>query len=373
MAVMHYQMVQVEKTRSRMAIQPHLGLTAILLSLVLLLGCRGHLPLRVNEKPRTPPAAKLIGTLWWLAPSELGISDTWKDELDQMQALGFHTLVINGPALREPGPDVTGPDPIAIFFDEADRRGLSIFVDTLAAHEWWLITDPAPEIERARTRIEALAHRYGEHRSFAGWYIPYELYVMWDKQAELVHTLFREISAVCKKETPSKRVLISPFFILDRDGYLGNHRWATPETYQAFWTDLLRRSQVDIVALQDSGEHLSCYTSEQRRPFFSAMKGACDAAGKTLWANLELGELNVESFEDYTNRFGYKTHVNDPITESAWRGVPAEKLRRKMELAGEFTDTAISWGYQQFIRPSLGSNAASFYKTYQAELNDKKR
>ena len=155
---------------------------------------------------------------------------------------------------------------------------------------------------------------------------------------------------------------------MDQAGYLGSYRWASPAEYQQFWTALLQQTQVDIVALQDSGEHLSCYTLDQRRPFLGAMKSACDAAHKKFWVNIEVGELNVASLSDYTNRFGYKTHVNDPKTAMAWRGVAPDKLRHKLELAGEYTDTAISWGYQQFIRPTLGPEAQQLHEAYRSLL-----
>jgi len=313
--------------------------------------------------------AKLIGTLWWLGPDEAHRSaEAWKPDLDQMQALGFTTIILNGPYVGEdlaPGQ----ADPMEAFFAEADRRRLTLFLDTLAAPEWWTLADPAPEVARARARIQRLQQRYGAHRSFGGWYIPYEGYVFWDKQATLVRTLYRDIAAACKEAAPRRPVLISPFFILDRDGYLGSFRWATPEEYEAFWSDTLRATQIDIVALQDSGEHLSCYTIDQRRPFFAAMKAACRASGKTFWGNVETGELDVPDLDTFVARYGRKTSVNDPVTTPAWRGVPGEKLRDKLRLVGDYTRTAITWGYQQFARDGQTPASTALYKEYQLILS----
>ena len=303
-----------------------------------------------------------------MSPDDLKRSITaWQAELDQLQALGIRVMVVNGPFVGET-PPAGAPDPMEAFFDEADRRGLSIYVDTLAAPDWWTLSDPAPEIARARTLVEALARRYGNHPSFTGWYIPYELYVMWDAPAELIKALHRDISAACKHVSPDKPVMISPFFILDQAGYLGSFRWASPAEYQQFWTALLQQSQVDIVALQDSGEHLSCYTLDERRPFLAAMKAACETARKKFWMNIEVAELAVESLAAYTNRFGYKTHVNDSRTAAAWRAVAPDKLRQRLALAGDYTDTAISWGYQQFIRPALGPEAEHVHESYRSLL-----
>jgi len=334
----------------------------LLLVILLSTGC-GHIQMATSRQ-----AARLLGTLWWMSPNDLNRPITaWQTELDQLEALGIRVMVLNGSFVGETPPPGT-PDPMEAFFAEADRRGLSIYLDTLSAPNWWTLTDSAPEIARARNRVEALAHRYGNHPSFTGWYIPYELYVMWDAPAELITTLYRDISAACKQVSPAKPVMISPFFILDQAGYLGSFRWASPAEYQQFWTTLLPQTRVDIVALQDSGEHLSCYTLSERRPFLAAMKAACESAHKKFWINIEVGELGVESLSAYTNRFGYKTHVNDPKTAPAWRAVAPDKLRQKIELAGDYTDTAISWGYQQFIRPSLGPEAEHLHELYRSML-----
>lgn len=295
-------------------------------------------------------------------------ADGWREDLDHLQALGVDLLVVSGSFVNEAKPavpDVPGAEPMKGFFDEADRRGLRIFINTLSLPNWWTQGDAGPELARARECIQNTARQYGTRKSFAGWYVPYELYMFWDKQADLARTLYREVSLLCKT-TLNKPVMISPFFILDGAHNLGDFRWATPEEYQAFWTDILKQAPIDIVALQDSGEHLSYYTMDDRRPFFAAMKGACDAVGKTLWANIETGELDVKSPEDYVARFGSKTHVNDPKLAACWRGVPAAKLEEKLRFVSAFTSTAITWGYQEFVRPSSRPDAKELYQSYLA-------
>lgn len=316
-----------------------------------------------------PRRANLAGTLWWVTESDAHRPVTkWQDDLDELQALGIDLLVLNGPFVGEElGPRAS--DPMAALFAELDRRGMRVFLDTLAAPNWWTLTDPADEVARARRRIRMLEERYGKFTSFHGFYIPYELYVFWGDRAELSRTLYRQVSAACKGVAPDKPVLISPFFILDQEGYLGDFRWASPNEYRDFWRETLEQAYIDVVALQDSGEHLSCYTLADRKPFLAAMKAACRDTDTALWVNVEVGELEVADYEEYALRFGEKTHVNDPKTAPFWRGVPAEKLERKLELAGQYSDTAISWGYREFIRPSLGPDAADLYLSYYLALS----
>ena len=315
------------------------------------------------------PCTRLVGALWWMSPSDMQRSaDAWREDLDCLQALGMDLLIVSGAFVDEAkaaAPNTQSVEPMKGFFDEADRRGLRIFINTLSMPDWWTQADAGPEIARAGECIRNIARLYGTRKSFTGWYVPYELYMFWGKQADLIRTLYREVSLLCKKAS-NKPVMISPFFILDQAHNLGDFRWAAPEEYRALWTDILKQSSIDIVALQDSGEHLSYYTMEDRRPFFAAMKGACDAAGKSFWANIETGELDVKSPEEYVARFGSKTHVNDPKLAAYWRGVPAAKLEEKMRLVSAFTSTAITWGYQEFVRPSSRPDAKALYESYLA-------
>ena len=325
---------------------------------VLVCGC-AHL--RSNRQ------ASLIGCLWYVTPGKQPASlDLNSTELDAIQALKMRVVVLNGPWL---GAAVAAEsDPAENLFAEGDRRHLEFFVDTGAMANWWVQTDPAAELARARERIQLVHQRYGHHSSFRGFYVPYETYVMWGAQRELTRKLYREVAAACKAVAPAKPVMISPFFILDGQHVLGDFRWATPAEYTEFWREVLKDSAIDIVALQDRGEHLSYYTDEQCAPFFAAMKRACDATGKHLWANVETGELAVNSPADYIAKFGHKTHVNDPRTQPYWRGVSGEKLAAKLRFVRAYTPTAITWGYREFIRPASGRGSTNLYHEYQGAL-----
>lgn len=317
---------------------------------------------------RAPEPARLVGTLWWVTEPDAHRPVTkWRKDLDELEALGMDLLVLNGPFVAERLAEHT-PDPMCALFEELDRRGMRVYLDTLAAPQWWTLDDPAAEVARASARLAELEARYGRFACFEGFYIPYETYACWGESAELVRTLYAEVSACCKRVSPERKVMISPFFILDEQGILGDFRWATPEEYEAFWTETLTGTGIDIVALQDSGEHLSYYEMDDRLPFFRAMKSACEAANVDLWANVETGELHVRGPKEYVERFGEKTHVNDPKTAPHWRGVPADKLLRKLRLAGRFTDTAITWGYREYVRPSRSPAAAELYLDYYLAL-----
>lgn len=310
----------------------------------------------------------LNGCLYWLdATSQRWTPEEWKEEVGYMQRAGLWHVIIVGPHLRGTGEQ---PDPMAAaadrFMAACNGTKLRVYFSLWSGPQWYGRWNLEEELSANREVIRELARRYAGHPSFAGWYIPHEIYVVWGDQAEYIRGLYGGLSDLCKQATPDARVIVSPFFILDREGHLGSFRFAEPDEYEAFWHDLLRRTRIDVVALQDSGEHLSFYTLEDRRPYFAAMKRACTRAGKTLWINIETGELHADSYADYESKFGRKTHVNDARTHDHWRVVPPEKLRRKLGLAREFTDTTITWGYREYWDPMRGPAAKERYEAYLA-------
>jgi len=117
-----------------------------------------------------------------------------------------------------------------------------------------------------------------------------------------------------------------------------------------------------IVVLQDSGEHFSDVTDEQRQPFFKAMSEACGQAGAHFWSNVEVAEMECQSIEEYIRRHGRVHHSQ--AKGIRWRPVPLPRLRTELALAAEFSERIVSWGYQQFCRPDLGPQAGAWYDAY---------
>lgn len=352
--------LQTQRKKSGCAPAMHVTAPAVMaLVLIYALGC-AHI--------HSNRHANLIGCLWYATPGKQHDTlDLGAAELDAIQSLGMRLVVLNGPWLGS-AVAAAETDPAEHLFAEGDRRHLEFFVDTGALANWWVQPYSVAELARARERIQLLHQRYGHHPSFRGFYVPYETYVMWGAQRDLTRVLYREAAAACKAVAPTKPVMISPFFILDETHVLGDFRWATPLEYSEFWMEVLRGSAIDIVALQDRGEHLSYYTDEQCAPFFAAMKHACDATRKQLWANVETGELAVGGPEEYVARFGRKTHVNDPRTQPYWRTVSAEKLAAKLRFVRGYTPTAITWGYREFVDPTSGRSSTNLYREYREVL-----
>lgn len=334
----------------------------------LLLGTGALAGLSLLGPPGAPiceasPLPLISGALRQYHPSfsaQHGI-EGWKRELDEEKAIGFNLLWLANVASALD--DATQPDPLLQLLDLCAARGVEVILDVGGTPAWFSELDLAKETAAAGRNIERISERYGSHPAFFGWYLPQEIYVAWDAFGAYVESLYRALSELCKKAQPYKPVTLSPFFILDQDQVFGNFRYAPPQEYGEYWARLLRTGGIDIVMLQDSGEHFSYVTDEQRRPFFAAMQAAAKEAGARFWGNVETAEFECPSVEEYIRRYGRVHHGT--VKDAPWRPVPLDRLVGKLELAARHTERIVTWGYVELCRPSLGPSARAWYEAYQ--------
>lgn len=303
----------------------------------------------------------ISGTLWWVSPQQ---NTTWRQagwqrELEEQKQLGFDLLwlsnasgVVEHPAFALPA-----------LLDLCDRHGFKVILDTGCSGNWYVPLDLKQELDLCRRNIREIADRAANHPAFFAWYIPHEIYMCWDSADAYIRQLYPALVDACKT-VARLPVTASPFFILDRTKVFGDFRFNEPQEYRDYWSGLIRSSGLDVVMLQDSGEHFSYVTDEQRRPFFQAMSEACRQAGARLWGNVEVAEMECESIEEYVHRYGRVHHSR--AKGIPWRPVPLPRLKTKLALAAEFSDRIVSWGYQQFCRPGLGPRAAAWYDAFLA-------
>lgn len=306
----------------------------------------------------------ISGALMWVhkeyaRPDFIG---SWKAELEDERAIGFDLgWLSNVRALLQ---DDAPAGRLRELLDVYSASGMRVLLDTGSTPDWYVRMDADGEIEHARRQIEMITERVGDHPVFYGWYVPQEIYVMWDAGAVFIDRVYPAIVESCKRATPEKPVTVSPFFILDKTGVFGDFRYAEPDEYRRYWTGLIRRSGFDVVMMQDSGEHFSYVTNEQRRPFFEAMRGACDDSGARFWGNVECAEFECPSLEEYVRRYGRVHHST--VKDAPWRPVPLDRLESKLRLAAEYVERIVTWGYVEFCKPSHGQSAATWYAAYKA-------
>lgn len=293
----------------------------------------------------------------------------WAKQLDDERAIGFDLLWVShvSPAFAKPLAD----DPMVTVLDLCAERRMQVIIDAGGSPLWYGDLDLDKELGIIAANVKTIAARYGGHPAFFAWYVPHEIYMAWDRMGAFVRRLYPAVVDLCRKALPGKPVTLSPFFILDRERVFGDFRFNEPDEYQAYWADLIRLSGFDTIMLQDSGEHFSFCTMDQRRPFFRAMRAACDTAGTAFWANVETAEFECPSIEEYVRRYGRVHHST--VRDAPWRAVPIGRLKSKLELAAEYADRIVSWGYYQYGRPELSDKAAQWYRDYRAYVQTVQR
>ena len=302
----------------------------------------------VHAQEQTPPLIR--GALWWVTDA---YKDWTREQFDQaMQAqcdVGFDVLwILNTPGLLDRALEAEAAgeskDVLGIVYDVADAKGMRVIAD-LPKGGWYGKAEAVDMVATVTDYIRRYHGRYGHHKSFYGWYLNYEINPI--DPGDTIESAFwrsawKAITVECHRVTPDSVVTISPFFLLDdtsRRGFI----YLTPEQYASWWGKTLEETGIDILMLQDSGEHLSFFTLEQREPFFAAMAKACHDTGAQFWVNVETGEAHVADWDEFI--------ALSQERKVPWRFTPIDWLEKKLRLAARYGDSIINWGYFPYMDP----------------------
>ena len=326
-------------------------------------GALGGVPVPASRRKCRPV---ISGSLWWYKTPETarwGVDD-WKEELDRQTAIGFDLAWICNTPMA-----LAGSEDASLFLKIMDlcaARKMKVILGTGMSPGWYRAWDIKQELALCAGAIAVISSHLKDHPAFGAWYIPHEIYMAWDKADAYIQQLYPALVERCK-QAANLPVTVSPFFILDRDHVFGAFRFNEPDEYSDYWAALIRKSGMDVVMLQDSGEHFSYVTNDMRRPFFEAMSRACREGGAKFWGNVEMGECEFSSKDEYVERHG-RVPLS-AVKNAPWRAVPIERLRDKLDLASEHGERIVTWGYQEYGRPALGVKARKWYADYLDYVN----
>ena len=321
----------------------------------------------------------LNGVLWNLGRSlfpteEMNYDftrDQWRADFDAMKHLGIDKFMIfTGVPQGMNRPANDGSDMIDLIAGECDRCNMDLIIATGGHPGWWRDLEVGKEMVLVKGFVEELLKRYGHHKSFAGWYIDYEISMRFGDLHTKLRDLYKEIVLLCKEKTPDLPVIASPFFHPATETDImryGNH---PPQEFYEYWSDMIAYSKVDAISLQDNGgQHLSFFDTSLTEPYIAAFAKACSENNCQFWGNVETGEFHIGSAREFTDKFGENGDVNyveNPFDH--WRSVPMGRLQKKLEVMSKYSVLNLSWGYQAFYRPCMGDKAAVAYKDYEKYL-----
>lgn len=212
----------------------------------------------------SPSCLPLIsGNLWWYHPDTYTLEE-WDALLADQKRLGFNLLWLSNVASALNSNAQTAK--LEELMDRCVVLGFEVILDTGFTPDWYVHRDLDRELAHCGKCIDSLAMRFARHPAFYGWYIPHEIYMTWGDFSEYIDVLYPALVKRCKAVS-SAPVLVSPFFILDRAHIFGAFKFNEPDEYAAYWERLLQLSGIDVVLLQDSGEHFSYVTNAMRRPY----------------------------------------------------------------------------------------------------------
>ena len=294
-----------------------------------------------ESAPRTAPLIQ--GTLWFL-PRACAQWNRGQFEaaIQAQRDVGFKWLWLLNAASFPPTED--GQDVLDTIYSIADAQGMKVIVD-LPQGGWYGKATAEDVIAKVTWAAQDLHQRYGGHASFYGWYLNYEINPIRPGDVEETaywRRVWKAITDQCHRLAPGSVVTISPFFLLDdtsRRGFV----YLTPEQYADWWRATLKETGIDVLMLQDSGEHLAFFSLEQREPFWMAVAKATREAGSQFWLNVETGEADVKDWEEY---LALEARKRVP-----WRFTPMPWLEQKLQLAARYSDGIVNWGYFPFMDP----------------------
>ncbi|OHB78549.1 MAG: hypothetical protein A2W31_07585 [Planctomycetes bacterium RBG_16_64_10] len=268
--------------------------------------------------------------------------------------MGFRLLwLLNTDAFP---PAENGANVIDTIYRIADAQNMKVIID-LPQGGWYGKASAEDVIAKVTQAAQVLHRRYGRHASFYGWYLNYEINPIRPgdvQESAYWRRAWKAIADQCHRLAPGSVVTISPFFLLDdtsRRGFV----YLTPEQYANWWHNTLKETGIDVLMLQDSGEHLAFFTLEQREPFWRAVAQATRAAGSQFWLNVESGEADVKDWDEYLK---FEAQQRIP-----WRFTPMPWLEQKLQRAAQYSDGIVNWGYFPLMDPHRSRVDADFGST----------
>ena len=276
-------------------------------------------------------------------PSQNWGREEWAREFRLFDQIGIDTIVLIRGGYRDkcvfaaetiPGLLPVYHDLAETFFDLADQHGIGVFFGTYDSGVHWWRQSWWREVDLNVSFVNEVAHRYGHHPSFKGWYLSHET----SSNSNHIIELFNNIGQACK-EAKNLPVLISPFPQGAKQPEAG--QMGLDESME-HWERIFAATHgsIDICAFQDGQIHYA-----ELPAYLDRIVDLGGRHGLTIWSN-------IESFDrDMPIKF----------PPADWR-----YLRYKIEAAASRVDKLITFEFPHFMSPnSIYPAAHNLFKRYE--------
>lgn len=289
----------------------------------------------------------------------------WQTELDSMKNAGIQTIVIQwlkSDHSRFFPVHAPGNDPTELILKYADTHGMQVHLGLLFDRQWWSEWDDPDFLRRMAKRNEVFAAqvyaRYGKHKSFSGWYIPFELSDLdFDSQeTSVLNGFLRQMTAGLKKTTRNRvPISLSVFF-----------QKAIPAHWvEVNYSKILSRSGIDILLIQDGvGAHnWSIALKEKLAPYFKAYQNAARKNHIRVWGVLE----------NFSTQPSLLTGAPKLSSRASGKErFPAEisRLRDQLYFHGaQKFEQILTFDFFHYMSPGRGAAQKKLYREYLTEMN----
>jgi len=229
-----------------------------------------------------------------------------------------------------------------------DENGVQVYIGLQTNSDWFVnYANNSAWLNNEATIAEALANdvwtKYGNHTSFSGWYLTFEVdnlneqnQSQWDNLVSFYTTVGNYLHNL----SPGLPVIIAPFF----NANLGSSA-ETPAQWTTMWEYILGNSPLDIMALQD-GVGAGHATASQLPAWYQATQTAiCHSARNMLfWSDAE-------------------TYVN----VSGLNPKSTSELVTDMTAEDPYVSNFLSFSFNHYMSPQQVNPV--FYNTYLNYLN----
>lgn len=234
-------------------------------------------------------------------------------------------------------------DLVDMFLSLSDKWDMNFYFGLYDSGKYWEQGDFEKEISINKKVIDEVWSKYGNHKSFAGWYISQEC----SRKTGKIIDIYASLGLYCKKVSGGLPTMISPFIdgsknISQYTSETNKGHSITLSEHEAEWDEIFAgiKGAVDIVAFQDG--HVEY---DELVNFLTINKRLADKHGLECWTNSETFDRDM------------------PIK---FLPIKWEKLLLKMNLAQKAgIENAITFEFSHFMSPqSAYLQAGHLYDRY---------
>jgi hypothetical protein len=260
-------------------------------------------------------------------------------------------------------------DVVANLFAAADDTGVDVYLGLQTNQQWdldkpavnkaWYDREEKDAADLANELVRSYQRSRGFGTHFKGWYLSFEVDNFYfnspTERANLIE-FYNSVGTYLHKLSPSKPVVVAPFF--------NSQGGAAPAEWKEIWVEILTKSPLDIVALQDgvgafdrtsAGYHA---TTAQLPEWFHATVEAIAEVNSHTKRNVQLW-CDAETYIDHL----LTTYSCNPQGATVFRDpLPIKTLVEDMRAVQPYVSNFLSFSFNHYDSPRQRRGA--FYKTY---------